>query len=190
MIDFNLIDANNKQLSASILNRVDIGLPWAYKIENVFTNALLEKIKIKFNSNTQWEKVNLQNDKNRNLIKWEPDSVIEEVHNIFESCQDIVSDVFKRKVVFKSVNFWKDLPGYTISPHIDNQQISIAIQVYIGESTALAGTELYLDNKQFTKLPWINNTGYILNNTPVSVHGMTIPSSQRTSVYGIYYDKL
>jgi hypothetical protein len=187
MLNFNLINENIDTVASSISNRKDIGLSWAYELENVFTDDFLNKIELKFSENLMWESVKLQEKLPRRSIPWQPDSVIEEAHNIFKSLTTPISELFCRDVKFVSINFWDDSEKYTIGPHLDNDEISIAIQVYVNDASINLGTEFYKDSKLYHKIPWKKNSGYILNNTFESYHGMTaITTANRHSLYAIF----
>jgi len=187
MIDQNLINSNVNAFRESLVNRKDIGLNYVYVLSNIFTNDMIEKIKQEFDSNTTWNNVHLQENFPRKAIPWKPDSVIEEVYMVFQSLEKEVSNIFSRQLKFQSVNFWQDSTGYTINPHIDNDRISVAIQVYINDADPMLGTEMHKNGNVFYKLLWQSNTGYILNNIPESIHSMLTPANTlRQHIYVIY----
>jgi len=187
MIDRELVESNIITVGQSLVNRTDIGLDYAYALTDVFSAAMIEKIKQEFDSNTIWDKVDLQENSPRKIIPWKSESVIEEVYMVFQELEQEVSDTFSRQLKLQSVNFWQDSPGYTISPHIDNNRISVAMQIYINQSNYEAGTEMYKDHDVIYKLPWVPNTGYILNNTDKSIHGMmTTVNTLRQHIYVIF----
>lgn len=188
MIDFPLVTVNQQSLRNSLSNKEDVGVNWAYRLTNVFSDSFVSKVIAEFNTNTNWKTLDLQAHMDRKLIVWHSDSVVEEAHMVFESCQDDMSEMFKKKLTFSSVNFWQDGPTYTIRPHADTTtgKIAASIQVYIGESGPNSGTELHKDGAIFYKFPWQNNTGYVMNTVPESIHSMTYPGFTRRSVYAIY----
>jgi hypothetical protein len=187
MIDQALVDSNILSLRNSIKNKKDIGLDYAYVLSDIFSSELIEKIKEEFDTNTTWENVQHQETRPRKSMPWKPESVIEEVHMVFQALEEEISEISGQNLKFSSVNFWQDLPGYTIVPHVDNNRITVAIQVYINVADLAAGTEMYKDGNMFYKLPWISNTGYVLKNVPTSVHGMTMPvDTLRQHLYAIY----
>lgn len=187
MIDQTLIESNIITLRDSLNNRKGTGLDYVHSLNNVFSIDMIEKIRKEFESNTEWTTVHLQEKLPRKAIPWKSESVVEEVHSVFQALEQEVSVIFSKQLKFQSVNFWQDSPGYSINPHLDNNRISVAVQVYINEADPLLGTEMYKDGDVFYKLPWIPNTGYILNNTPNSIHGMrTTGNTNRQHVYAIY----
>jgi len=187
MIDQGLIESNISTLRDSLNNRKGTGLDYVYSLNNVFSIDMIEKIRKEFKFNTEWNTVHLQEKFPRKAIPWKPESVVEEVYSVFRALEQEISVIFSTQLKFQSVNFWQDSPGYTIDPHLDNNRISVAVQVYINEADPLLGTEMYKDGNVFYKLPWISNTGYILNNTPDSIHGMqTAGTTSRQHVYAIY----
>jgi hypothetical protein len=188
MIDFELVNSNIESLRRSLVLKNSVGVDWAYGLGQVFTDLFIDKVTAEFDTNTEWTTVDLQTTSDRKLIAWKQDSVIEEAHMIFEACTQQVSELFQKDMTFSSVNFWQDGPAYSIAPHTDitSGRISASIQIYIGESGASSGTELYSNGVIFYKFPWKQNTGYIMNTVPASVHGMMSPGYTRRSVYAIY----
>jgi hypothetical protein len=185
-LDFDLIDQNINNVNKSISRRIDLNVPWAYQINNVFTDAMIAKIKCEFLQNKNWDKIDLQENKPRQSIRWRHDSVIGEMFMIFQTCENTISKIFNRVVTMSSVNLWQDAPDYQIGPHLDNDRISIAVQIYINDAKIACGTEFYEDKKFIDQIPFECNTGYIMNNTPNSYHGMTTTGATRQSVYIIY----
>lgn len=188
MIDFALVNANQSSLKDSLASRLEVGVDWAYRLTNVFSPEFVSKALAEFETNTQWNRIDLQKHFDRRLILWKSDSVIEEAHMIFESCESEMSKLFNKPLKFSSVNFWQDGPTYTIRPHADTTtgKIAASIQVYVGESGPLSGTELYKDGQVFYRFPWQENTGYVMNTVPESIHGMGNPGYTRHSIYAIY----
>ena len=67
---------------------------------------------------------------------------------------------------------WADYEGYTLPMHIDNDAIYITMQVYLTPGDINLGTSF----SEHT-IPYKPNTGYLMVNSPSSLHGMlhTVP---------------
>lgn len=185
-LDFKLINDNEISINQALVNIKKTPVDWVFEIENALTPDMLSKVVFEFENNNVWEKVELQADSSRQRIPWKPDSVIAEIHVAFDRISHRISTICQNTVKLASVDWWLDDESYTISPHLDNERIVAAVQIYVGESASSSGTELYVDNNIVHKIPWKSNCGYLLINTPNSYHGMTYPGSKRRSLYGIF----
>ena len=112
------------------------------------------------------------------------------------------------------VVFWLDSEGFTMGPHIDNKNVKVAMQIYIGNANSDLGTVFYhVDNsdvimitkpdgsrdwflKRTTELEtrynfkYIPNTGYYCVNGKLQAHGLekTVgPNDFRVSAYCYFY---
>jgi len=81
---------------------------------------------------------------------------------------------------------WEDSPEYTIDPHVDNDAINYAVQIYLNDADPDCGTCMYRDGEVIYQVPFKKNTGYILKNGVNSWHGMTKPGNVRRSLYVNY----
>lgn len=125
---------------------------------------------------------------NRQKINWESESVIEELHTVFELLTPEVNKIFQRNNKFLCINIWKDSPGYQIGKHTDNSAIDVAIQIYLDSGDSALGTEFYLEN-QTVQARYFRNSGYIMDNQaqiPHSMQGNIPQNHHRLSVYAIW----
>lgn len=112
------------------------------------------------------------------------------------------------------VMFWLDSEGFNMGPHIDNKNVKVAMQIYIGNANPDLGTVFYHVNdsdvmmitkpdgsrdwflKRTTELEtrynfkYIPNTGYYCVNGKLQAHGLeeTVgPNDFRVSAYCYFY---
>lgn len=187
----------------SLKNKTEFDIPWAAGIQNVLPTNVLDLLNDYYDTTDQW-KAEPQGEMHameggdcggdaavpRRSLIWVPDTVLEEIHQAFGMAADSVGLLWNKNLELMSVNFWEDEPGFTFSPHVDIEFISATIQVYLNDSAETAGTEFFNENDELLhKMPWVKNTGYVLNSVPTSRHGMTTPSpKRRRSLYAIYKD--
>ena len=95
----------------------------------------------------------------------------------------ILEKKFKTDLKFDSADIWIDNKGYKLSPHTDDKQIKLSLQIYLSKNNQ--GTTLY-DNKgkKLYTFPFEYNSGYALLNNKHSYHGVEeIQNNGRTSLY-------
>lgn len=186
----------------SLRNVKEFSVPWAVGIQNVLPIGVLNELNNYFDSyqerkaEPQGQIQNMETDDcggsglvPRKSLIWEPETVLEEIHQTFDLLSDSVGILWNKKLRLHSVNFWEDQPGFTMSQHIDSDS-SVVLQVYLNDNVQSAGTEFFDENHQLLdRVPWEKNSGYTLNCVPNSWHGVTTPSLQtRRSLYAIYQD--
>lgn len=185
-MDFDLISANEISINKALVERQATPVPWGFYLKDILTQEMLIKAINEFRNNQQWEKLEMQPYAGRHRIPWKDDSVIAEIHIAFSRLEHRISAICNKELKFSSVDWWQDDETYTILPHLDNDRISAAVQIYIDESGPDSGTEFYSNNQLVYKAPWQSNCGYMLINTPDSVHGMMCPGYKRHSLYAIF----
>jgi hypothetical protein len=187
----------------SIKNSNEFPVSWAVGIQNVLPKNVLDKLNTYYDTTDQWKpepqgEIHTMDGNDcggsftipRRSLIWAEDTVLEEMYQSFDMLADTIGTMWNKKLEIHSVNFWEDQPGFVLPHHIDPYFISAAIQIYINDNDESAGTELFNENKELLhKVPWVKNSGYVLNSIPTSWHGVTTPSMQkRRSVYAIYKD--
>ena len=93
---------------------------------------------------------------------------------------------FNTELKFESVDIWIDDENYTLSPHIDDRRIKLALQIYLGDDNI--GTSLYANDQNVKTFEYKFNSGYALLSNEKSFHGLEEPvkNSGRTSLYARY----
>ena len=89
---------------------------------------------------------------------------------------------------FKSVDIWIDNKNYELLPHIDNDSIKLALQIYLGNNHP--GTSLYQnkdDKTSFYTFKFKENHGYAMLLNDKTFHGVDkIEKDGRISLYARY----
>ena len=191
MIDCNIIDENITQAAAAIENIESTTCPGLWKIKNVFNDHLLRKLRyyIDTSSEDSWIMVESQEHRPRRKLRWQSDTVIEEIHEICSGLTDSINKKFDdSKKNFLGISIWKDHPGYTMGWHQDNPIIDVGMQIFLYDlASPEVGTVFRTDGKEYL-VPYISNTGYInvqsqqLN----TLHRPAIPLPHGQTRYSLY----
>ena len=192
MIDQTLVDANILHAQQALNNLQSTPALGLWRIENVLTPEMLDKLR-QFITDTPdseiWHKVEGQEKLNRKKITWHPDSVIEELHIIFESLTESVNKIFLQNTKnFLGVSVWKDWAGYTMGWNTDNPIIDVSMQLYLfDDALPHAGTVFKLDGTDYL-VPYISNSGYVCNQTldPKLLHKPAVVLDHGQCRYSIY----
>lgn len=134
MIDQDLIENNKKHLASCISNRLSTPIADLYQITDVLDTAILQKLNqyVCSVSDDKWQTVEGQETLPRQKISWDFDTVIEELHEIFDSATDLINEMFPDvHKHFWGISIWKDQAGYEIDWHTDNPDIDVAMQIYL-----------------------------------------------------------
>jgi len=163
MIDQNLIEKNKKKLASSVSSRTTTTISSLYQIQDVLDPEILDKLSayLKSVSADRWQTVEGQENTPRQKISWDADTVIEELHDIFQSLTEEINllfpDVYKN---FWGISLWKDSPGYKIDWHTDNPDIDAAMQIYLYTNLG-SGTVFGSENDPIL-IPSEHNSGYLI----------------------------
>lgn len=176
-----------KWIANSIHNRQQV-CDFCWTIDNVLPSNILNTINSFLDINDKWENVDLQESWPRRAVHWDqPDaSPYKQMHFAFQQLTPVIRGVFNEHVEFQHSNMWEDSPEYTIDPHVDNDAINYALQIYLNDADPDCGTCMYRDGEVIYQVPFKKNTGYILKNGVNSWHGMTKPGNVRRSLYVNY----
>jgi len=186
--NFEYIQRTAKHAAQSIANKTRVTW-WAWHIENVLPDDIIVDIRDFMDANQKWEDVDLQTQWPRRAVHWDqvPSSAYKRMHYAFQQLSTVVSEAVGEQVEFQHCNMWEDNKDYTIPAHVDNNNIRVAIQIYLNDADPDCGTALYNEKEeQIHKFPFVKNTGYILKNDPQSYHGMMTPGNIRRSLYVNY----
>ena len=117
---------------------------------------------------------------------WKNDSILEELTNAFRSIELQISQLTNLDLSFNQVRVWKDLPGFMIPFHEDDQQATVHIQTYIAGDV---GTTWYTSMGR-TTIPFCPNSGYITQCSERYPHGTLAPcTTDRYSLYATFNQK-
>ncbi len=163
MIDQDLIENNKKHLASCISNRLSTPIADLYQITDVLDLAILQKLNqyVSSVSIDKWQTVEGQETLPRQKITWDFDTVIEELHEIFDSATDLINETFTDPYKhFWGVSLWKDEAGYEIGWHTDNPDIDVAMQIYLYTSSGV-GTIFGSEHTPIL-IPSEHNSGYLI----------------------------
>ena len=126
--------------------------------------------------NIPWSTQETQEQLPRRKISWLIDSPIELAYNYFNSLPMFAH------LNFIGISLWNDDVDFWMPTHIDNDSISVAIQIYLDDRKS-PGTQF--PNRL---IDYGRNRGYIMYNNPDMLHNVPkqIPHEGRLSVYAIY----
>jgi hypothetical protein len=192
MIDQELIEQNIKHAKQAFSKLQPTASTSLWRLENVLTQPMLDKLK-KYAIDTPglniWKEVDGQEDLNRRQIAWHQDTVIEEIHMVFEGLTDVVNAMFsENRKNFLGIALWKDWAGYTMDWHVDNTIIDISIQLYLFDTAPKeAGTVFKINGADFL-IPYVSNSGYLCVQTENEslLHKPAIEITDQTVRYSLY----
>jgi hypothetical protein len=170
MIDQDLINHNAETLSTALKNSRQI-TPQLKFIQNAFDQPLLLKLKEYFNTNYHselWIPETtpcglVMTDRSRYKIAWDPDSVVEEIHEVCYAMTPLLQELdTKVPVKFDGITLWRDHGGYDLNWHTDNPAIHLTMQIYLSGSLNNPGTEFKIDPESIVA-PFVPNTGYFID---------------------------
>jgi hypothetical protein len=154
--------------------------PDLWSICNLFTHDELSFLLHKISQHVDWKDVDLQTHLNRQQVAWQDEGILDWLWSGL-SCLD-----FSRfGVKFRTVMIWRDLAGYMITNHADNDQVHAAMQIYLSDTHRDLGTWFDPD----IEIPFVQNTGYFMHNRHKIIHGMknSVPLGyNRISFYALF----
>jgi hypothetical protein len=191
MIDLNLINISTESAKIAIANCRSTPSDGLFLIDSVFDNTAVAKLK-EYTINT----ANWKNDapKSRAYVAWEPDTIIEELHEV---CNNLTTPIgerfFNSRLNYLGIQIWKDTNKFRMKWHYDNPIINVALQVYMFDTPSIYGTSFLIDGNEFA-VPYRHNSGYItINNGNGIANGLkhkptteTPAGVDRFSVYAIW----
>lgn len=120
-------------------------------------------------------------------LEWTKCQLMEQLWSSLAGLNKYVSNLVGTPVKFGQVRVWKDLPGFMIPFHEDDQSSAAHIQIYISSPTDNTGTTWYTD-KGRTTFPFVENSGYLTLCEKRYPHGMMQPVSDgvRYSLYATF----
>ena len=103
---------------------------------------------------------------------------------VFDQLTADLNNLFKNQLKLTGVQFWKDLPGYNIGMHVDNNRVGYSIQIYLTGGVDQLGTHFITDTT--VEIPYAINTGYITSGAQQIKHGMIKPVPDNHTRYSVY----
>jgi hypothetical protein len=164
-----------------------------FQIKDVISNETMDKLSKVELEDISWTKQEWQEHWKRRKLHVAPDSIFEQIEKEINSQSKLIGAVIGRTINNISVNFWLDLPGFTVTPHIDNPAVDVAFQLYLKDCDN-AGTVFYNIEEDEIEIrddaqKWhyfgdevpsslrhtfncVKNTGYIMLNNEKQLHGV------------------
>ena len=165
-----------------------------FSVVDLFPEPILERLKQTDHLQSDWSRMDWQEDWNRRRVTPRPGSVYAEIDLFVKSKLPEIEEITQTSILSCDTAFWLDLPGFTTNPHLDNDGVFIAMQVYLTEYPGIEmATEFYdSDNTIRFKPAYRINHGYFMINNPNQRHGMLTPvpdNTYRLSSYTWFYKK-
>lgn len=184
-LDFDLIQKSTEYSGKKLDYLENTDCPDLFLVNDFLHENILEKLKqfVYIVPNKKWQRV--PGSQFRKKITWEPDTVYEEVFQVFLNLTPKINKLFKKNTVFLGLTIWKDETDYLIPVHIDHPKIDIALQIYINDSTVNLATK-FIYNDKIIEPKYLTNCGYLLNQSAKIPHYMTIPVPENYTRYSIY----
>jgi hypothetical protein len=159
--------------------------PHIYAVSDFIYQPLLDKFLKYLDSYENWKAADPPL-LGRQLLNWEFDTVVEEVHICMESITGEVNTLLSTNhSKFLGLNIWKDVSPYKIEAHTDNPVIGTSLQIYLNNCNANLATNFSYEGENIS-LPYNSNSGYIMNNDFKVTHWMTTPLPENFNRYSLY----
>jgi hypothetical protein len=163
-------------MNQSAIDNAVMLTPDLHRIENLFKFDTLDVLLKKLDAETNWQLQELQENMPRRTLPWQTNGVLDEVW-----CMLNELDFSRFGFKFTNVSIWKDLPNYCIPKHVDNTCVQASMQIYLNSLPRELGT--WFEN---IEIPYIQNSGYIMNNCHQPLHGMKYSVPANSVRYSLY----
>lgn len=184
-IDNRLITDSVAYTREQLINANKTTCPHIFAVENFLYPPLLHKFLRYLDSYDNWKPVEFPL-VGRQILNWEADTVVEEVHVCMESITKEVNGLLSTTHdKFLGLNIWKDVAPYRIEPHTDNPVIGTSLQIYLNNCDANLATNFLYDGEEIA-LPYNSNSGYVMNNDFRITHWMNTPIPAGFNRYSLY----
>lgn len=187
-LDFKLIENNIDHSKSQLIKKTSTGCPYLYLLNDFFDRTMLDKILNYLKAYDKWGPSEPYYE-GRQILNWEFDTVVEEIHISMESLTSEVNTLFNTNhSKFLGLNIWKDEYPFIIPKHTDNPIIGTSIQIYLNDCEENLATKFFYENETLN-IPYISNSGYAMNNDFRIFHSMDskIPLGfERYSLYAIW----
>ena len=168
--------------------------PDLFQVDSIYSQELLAEFADTDHLQSDWRKEDWQDEYPRRRLIYASDSIYAHLENCVKAHLQSISKIIGIDIAACDTGFWLDLPGFCMSPHLDNDGVSASMQVYLNVNESSLGTAFYNADKSVRyQSPYTVNTGYIMINGPQQTHGMGNPvpnDSYRISSYTWFYPKV
>jgi hypothetical protein len=158
-----------------------------FRVDSIYPQELLAEFAAIDHLQTDWRKEDWQAKYPRRRLIYAPDSIYAQLELCIRAHLPLISKNIGLDITACDTGFWLDLPGFSMTSHLDNLGVSSSMQIYLNVNDSVLGTVFYNpDGSIRYQSPYTENTGYIMINGPQQMHGMSNPvptNSYRISSY-------
>lgn len=186
-LDFDLINKSTTHINDSFDAREITDCEFLCFLKDFIYPPMLNKLMNHLDQDDLlvWHRSVGQENRPRKEIRWQFDSVIEEIHVVVETLTIKIEELQKKKLKFNGIMIWKDTAGYMYSRHKDIPTISAAIQIYLTEGHPELNTKFYYKDNIYQSEYKINH-GYFFDNSTRMEHGIENPVPEGHTRYSLY----
>lgn len=189
-LDFDLINSATSYSIKQLELMETTECPDLFLLEQFIDPILLDKFtEFIMTEDLEWVPEDYQESAPRLKVNWVFDTVVEELHTVIDNLTPMLNHKFKRNNRFNGLAIWKDLPGYTITPHKDRDLINLALQIYFTTAEDLDLGTKFKYNDTTLQAKYQNNYGYLMDNQNGVIHYLDNPvphNHVRHSVYAVW----
>ena len=165
-----------------------------FSVVDLFPEPILERLKQTDHLQSDWSRMDWQEDWNRRRVTTRPGSVYAEIDLFVKSKLPEIEHITNTSILSCDTGFWLDESGFITRSHLDNDGVFIAMQVYLTEHSGIdMATEFYYEDGTVRFKPKYQiNHGYLMINNANQYHGMltSVPdNTYRLSSYTWFYKK-
>jgi hypothetical protein len=165
-----------------------------FQVTDIYPQELLAEFAVADHLQSQWRKEDWQHQYPRRRLVYTENSIYAQLENCVKAHLQNIAKSIGFDIAACDTGFWLDLPGFCMSPHLDNDGVRASMQIYLNVNESSLGTVFYNpDNSVRYQSSYTPNTGYIMINGPQQTHGMNNPvpaDSYRISSYTWFYPKV
>lgn len=157
------------------IDSAEIIKPGLWSVKDVFDLDYLNATLRRIEQETVWVPMGLQKKSQRRCLPW--------TNGLIADLKETIDSLDFSKFGFKlnTITVWKDTAGYIINEHVDNDRVIGSMQIYLNDAPRNLGT-WFGD----TEIPFVQNTGYIMDNKHKALHNMRCVVPIGVSRYSLY----
>ena len=165
-----------------------------FSVVDLYPTTILENLAQTDHLQSEWKREDWQAEWSRKRLINTPGSIYEAIDLYVKSKVSEIEQITNTGILSCDTGFWLDEPGFTTQSHLDNNNVFMAMQIYLTEHPGHdLATEFYSEDCTVRFKPEYKiNHGYLMINTPNQYHGMMVPvpdNTYRLSSYTWFYKK-
>lgn len=144
-----------------------------FLVENFYPQELVDAFLATDHLQTPHSKVDMQYEYPRRGIDRLAGDIYTQIDQYTRDHISTISEAIGADLANSVTGFWLDEAGFSMTPHLDNENVEISMQIYMNENDAELGTTFFESNKRTPRFRplYKPNTGYIMINGPDQYHG-------------------